>query len=215
MYITRNREPFFELVRPFLKNNGTVLDIGAGNGSFARYFNRDDFFLIDGNELTVNQFKKEFPNYSYAKLPELNFCSSFFDVIHVSHVMEHLEIEVFYKTLIEIDKCLKFGGILVVSMPTLTDFFYDDLSHVKPYNPSIFLKYLTNGKFNNLTRTKISDNYHLLKLQYRYESKKIMEFPEGTKNAIFFILNKFFGFLKILGIKKYVKTGYTIILQKG
>jgi len=95
----------------------------------------------------------------------------------------------------------------VISAPLLTDFFYDNLSHVKPYNPSIFIRYLTNIPINNNNKSKISENYELLQLEYRYKAVRIMD---GTLSILDWVLT---GLYKI-GLRRHIKTGYTIVLQK-
>ncbi len=212
---TRSRIPFFEIARNIIKPDDKVLDIGAGDGCFSRYCKRNDFYLVDGNEITIQKHKDEFPNYIYSKLPTLPFDDNMFDLIHVSHVLEHLDNQEFYETIKEINRCLKYSGHLVISMPLLSDFFYDDLSHIKPYNPAIFFKYLTKDTVNNLSRSKISEEYEIIQLQHRYDGKKLLEFPQVQGMIHFWILNKFFGGLRRIGFKKYVKTGYTIVLKKA
>jgi SAM-dependent methyltransferase len=215
-YATHNREPFFELAKDYIKDDSRVLDIGAGNGAFAKYFNRNDFYLFDGNPQTVDGLKESFRNVKQGILPLLPYDDSFFDVIHCSHVVEHLDANTLYQSLAEMDRCLKRDGVIVISAPLMWDGFYNDLSHVRPYPPAIFNNYLCSGKNNNRTRQGISGNYHIVKTVYRFKEKKLL-------NNIHFHSGKFgtyslIGFLKLLNklrIKFYDKTGYTIILQKA
>jgi ubiquinone/menaquinone biosynthesis C-methylase UbiE len=207
-YATLSRLPFYTMVKKYVKPTSNILDIGAGDGSFAKFLDRDDITMMDSNIATVEKLKTKFPNYIQGQLPTIPFVSESFDIIHCSHILEHLETEVLYLSLKELDRCLKSNGIMVLSLPLLTDFFYDDLSHVKPYNPSVFIKYLTNIPQNNNTRPKISDKYTILELQYRYKKSKLIS------DELPFILSLFNKCLYLLGFKKYKKTGYTLILQK-
>jgi ubiquinone/menaquinone biosynthesis C-methylase UbiE len=207
-YITQQREPFFQIAKDQINDHSKVLDIGAGDCSFAKYCNRKDFYMVDGNINSVKEFEKEYKNYVHSVLPSLPFPDHLFDVIHCSHVVEHLEPHMFYETIKEMDRCLKPTGYLIISAPLFSDFFYDDLSHIKPYNPNIYVKYLTNVKSNNLSRTKISKNYIVESLTYRYKAFNIIN---GEMIFPFNYINKLL--LKI-GIKKYLKTGYTIVLKK-
>lgn len=208
-FVTQSRIPFYKIVESYIKPNSKVLDIGAGSCSFSEHFKRKDFYQLDSNPKTLEKLKGIYPNYYLSKLPNIPFESNSFDLIHCSHVLEHLEPEDFYQTLIEIDRCLKSNGYLVVSLPLLSDFFYDDLSHVKPYNPAIFIKYLSPYKNNNLTREKISSQYDVKKLTYRYKAYKI--FSENLFSPINWVATGLFK----LGVRNYKKTGFTLILQKN
>ena len=217
-YITHNRKPFFEIGKNFIKENSVVLDIGSGNGEFAIHCKRNDFFLLDGNENTVKALKKEFKNVTFGVLPKLPYENLFFDIIHCSHIVEHLSPQVLYDTLKEIDRCLKNNGYIIISTPLMWEGFYDDLSHVKPYNPDLFVNLLcSNGSNKNRSREKISWNYDLIKLQYRYMEKidswKAYYIAQNSiiVKIIFGVLSRI---LKKFGFAKLKKTGYTIVLKK-
>jgi SAM-dependent methyltransferase len=216
-YITFSREPFFELARPFINKNSLVLDIGSGSeANFSKYFERNDFFLFDGNEETVNKLKQNFENVQQGSLPNLPYNDNKFDVIHCSHVVEHLTPEILYNTLKEMDRCLKNNGYLIISAPLLWDGFYDDLSHIKPYPPAIFKNYLCSKESNSRTRKLISNNYTVEKEIYRYfEVEHPLRKAINTKGNLFVTLwFKFNGLLHKLGLRYLAKTGFTIVLKK-
>lgn len=213
--ITFQRDPFFKLAREQIKPESVVLDIGAGNGSFSKYCNRNDFYLFDGNSKSVDLLKANYKNVHLGNLPHLPYEASFFDVIHCSHVVEHLEPQILYKTLEEIDRCLKSDGYLVISAPLMWEGFYSDLSHIRPYNTTVFTNYLCDNKSDWRTREKISSTYIVEKLIYRYREINLLEDIENSRNG--FLVNKLlkmFKFLQHNGLKKYEKTGYTIVLRK-
>jgi SAM-dependent methyltransferase len=215
-YITHSREHFFDLAKDLIKKDSVVLDIGAADGYFAKYYGRNDFYLVDGNQNTVNKFISEFPNYTFVTLPTLPFEDDFFDIIHCSHVVEHLQPQEFYDTLKEMDRILKPGGYLVVSAPLMWERFYDDLSHIKPYNPEIYAKYLTNYDNNSPTRKQISSLYSITNLTYRYKEYHLYDEFYNEKNSLVInILKKVINLLYRFGLRKYKKTGYTIVLHKS
>lgn len=208
-YITQSREPFFEIAKGLINSTDVVLDIGAGNGDFAVYCNKMDMYMVDGNVESVNLYSTQFKNYQHAILPTLPFKNNFFDIIHCSHVVEHLQPEILYQTIQEVDRCLKTDGYFIISAPLLSDFFYNDLSHIKPYNSEVFLKYLSaNYGQNNLTRSKISSDYQKVKLVFRYKKEYIIS---GNFN---FFISFILKVLKKIGICKYLKTGFTLVLKK-
>ncbi|HNQ67616.1 MAG TPA: class I SAM-dependent methyltransferase [Bacteroidales bacterium] len=214
-FVTTKRDVFFDIAGAYLQSDSIVLDIGTGEGSFAKHFNRDDFYLFDGNQLSVELLKQEYKNFFYGKLPVLPFEDNKFDLIHCSHVVEHLEPQVFYESLKEMDRCLRNNGYLVISTPLMWDKFYDDLSHLKPYNPNIISKYLTAQTGMNYTRDKISESYQLVELKFRYHEVFFAEkfSIDGNKFAAK-ILKKFISLSYRLGLRQYEKNGYTIVLKK-
>jgi ubiquinone/menaquinone biosynthesis C-methylase UbiE len=215
-YATHSREPFFQIAKNLLDGSTRekVLDIGAGDGTFAEFCERKDFFLFEGNPETVKSLSKRFPNVVEGKLPQLPYEDEFFDVIHMSHVIEHLQPEDVYKTLKEMDRCCKHGGAIVISAPLLWSGFYNDLSHIKPYPPESFVKYLSKVGAT-ATRLLISDKYEVEKTQYRYLPKRSREFEErinhGLKDKILYKLR--YNLNKT--VRSYELTGYTIVLRKG
>jgi SAM-dependent methyltransferase len=214
-YATQDKKVFYGIAKDYLKHGHKILDIGAGDASFARYINRKDVYMFDGNANSVEKIKNDFENCYLGRLPNLPFESNFFDLIHCSHVVEHLEPQVLYDTLKEIDRCLKNNGYLIISAPLLWSNFYDDLSHFKPYTPGVFIKYLGENDYSTLTRQKISKNYSIEKLQYRYRETSFTDGFLNTQNNLFLkLLFKFLNLLYRLGLRKYIKNGFTIVLFK-
>lgn len=214
-YATHAREPFFEIASKYIKFNSIVLDIGAGRGDFAAFQNRNDFYLFDGNTQTVEFLKQSHINVFYGKLPDLPFENDFFDVIHCSHVVEHLQPEQFYQTLKEMNRCLKTNGHLIVSAPLLWEGFFDDLSHVKPYPPVIYKNYLCSKVADPRTRESISNNYSMIEEVYRFKETKLFDKLKNTSgNFLVKSAIKFVRFLENNGMKSYQKTGYTVVLKK-
>lgn len=214
-YITQKREPFFEIARKYIKKNSKVLDVGAGDGAFSEYCDRKDFFLFEGNPESVNNLKSKFPNVFHGNLPTLPFEDKYFDIIHCSHVIEHLSPAVLHQTISEFDRCLKDGGVLVISAPLLWSKFYNDMSHIKPYNPTVIIKYLTINKYNTGTRSNISESYQVESLIYRYAEKDILEEIYFIKNKWFFWgVKKFMNLLYKMGMRKYEKSGFTLVIKR-
>ncbi len=151
----------------------------------------------------------------FGHLPLLPFKNNFFDIIHCSHIFEHLEPSEFYDSLKEINRCLSPKGHLVISGPLFWEGFYNDLSHVKPYYPFIFQKYLCGNDLNSLTRSPISKSYIQKELIYRYREKPVFNNLSFRKRNLFVLLTlKFFYLLNSLGLRKYEKTGFTLVLEK-
>jgi SAM-dependent methyltransferase len=220
-YLTIDREPFFKLAADYIRNDYVnILDIGSGEGDFYLYLknrglNVENVHLLDSNQSTVEKNKSLTKNSAYYFAPApLPFGDSSVDFIHMSHLVDHLAIPDFYNFLQELNRVLKHGGILVVSTPLLWPKFYDDLSHVKPYNPYVFFKYfIQQGRHSRFN--KIQDSYSVEKLVYRYYE---LPLDEGWSSSVPFIDMLFITSRRILrkfGIKRLQKNGYTLVLKKG
>ena len=219
-YAAHTREPFFELAARYLPDeDAVVVDVGAGDGSFARSQDLAEryhkLYLLDHNPTTVGALKEEFPDAQEYRAPEqLPFKDGEVAFIHLSHIVEHLESKELYAFLAECDRVLGDGGVLVISAPLLWDRFYDDLSHVKPYTPTVFVNYLSSGRVNASAET-ISRVYRVEDLVYRFRV------TEGVAplSSRFFIIDVLLRASRILlawlGFRRYEKTGFTLVLRKS
>lgn len=213
-YVTHKREPFFQLAIDLIKAEDRVLDIGPGNGQFADQCKRKDIYFLEGNEKSANYLKERFENVHCGELPVLPFGTHFFNLIHISHVVEHLHPAELYETLKELDRCCVPGGAIVISTPVLWEGFYDDLSHIKPYNPVVFQKYLCNGNNYSLTRKAISESYKTERLVYRLKEKKILESFKKSKSLLPSLIYEGYDFVRKNIIAQHKITGYTLVLRK-
>ncbi|MDF2159407.1 class I SAM-dependent methyltransferase [Algoriphagus sp. CAU 1675] len=215
-YITHSREPFFEIAFKYIKSGSKVLDVGPGNGSFSKFCGRNDFYLLDGNEDTVEILKKNYKNVYFGRIPKIPFEDNKFDLIHCSHIVEHLYPNELYDFLKELDRTLNSGGYLVISTPLFWEGFYNDLSHIKPYNPKVFQKYLCMLKGANPSRKSISTRYEVIELKFRYRNNydrfNFVNFKRSN------LINKFFELIfSRLSKNSFFfleKTGYTLVLKK-
>jgi len=218
-YLTSERTPFFLIAKKYIDETSKILDVGGGDGSFARTIDRSDTYMLDGNQESVDFLKGKFSNVKYGLLPTLPYESQFFDLIHCSHVVEHLSPQQLYDSLLEIDRCLKPGGHLIISAPLLSNFFYDDLSHLRPYSPFVFIKYLSLGNQHCATRPLVSKNYTIKEQVYRYNYKSDSYINFYEKMSVWYrpaiLMHKLsLKFWKWFGVRKVERTGFTIVLQK-
>ncbi|MBT3538554.1 class I SAM-dependent methyltransferase [Candidatus Parcubacteria bacterium] len=217
-YATFNRKPFFDIAKKYCEEDKKILDIGAGDGAFADYVDKKDIYLLDGNEMSCEKLREKYKNVFNHKIPKVfDFSNNFFDVIHCSHVIEHLEYSDAYEFIKELDRILKPGGILIISAPLMYTGFYNDFSHIKPYNPAVLLKYLVNGISDSSTSTIISSSYKKENLVYRHTFTQDIPIKSfGNKDSL---LNKMFYLLHLiklrLGFGIYEKSGFTLVLKKN
>lgn len=213
LYATHDRTPFFDIAKKHLTTCDKILDIGAGDGGFIKYFGRNDIYAMDGNSNAVNNLRNLKINAICAVLPDMPFPDNFFEGVHASHILEHLYPEDFYRALKEMDRVLKPNGILVISSPMMWEKFYSDLSHIKPYDPEIFKNYLCENSAKSLTRPKIG-GYRIKNLTYRYAHEELKPFILRGCNVFNFLSLLFIKLLKNIGVRYLYKSGYTIVLEK-
>lgn len=222
-FSTGEREPFYDLIDQYLPPNpdALILDIGAGDGSFPDYLNLVSRYnrlaLLDSNPQTVKRLRARFKNVIEYRIPgPIPFQDLSVDFIHCSHVVEHLYFEDLHKFLVEVNRVLSHDGIFVISSPLMWESFYNDPSHVKPYNPSVFIDYLTRSS-SNRTTPQIEEGYEVMKLAHRYKND-LPSLVEGwySTNALIDMLIQIMKILLIaLKVKRSVRTGYTLVLKKN
>ncbi len=214
-YATWDRTPFFALAKKYAEGKQTVVDIGPGNDGFARHLGRTDIHLLEGNSASYEQLKTRYPNACLYHAPDvLPFAADTVDFIHLSHVVEHLENEALYKLLKELDRVLAPNGILAISAPLAHPDFYNDLSHVKPYNPGVFLKYLVNGDATCATRPLISARYTKEELVFRHTPTALFPLRAFNNRLMRFCAYACRALAIKLGFRVYERTGFTLILRK-
>lgn len=219
-YCTMKRQLFYEIAALYLPDNKDriIVDIGAGEGSFAEqldlYNKYTNLFLLDANNQTVESLKGRTTNaILYSAPARLPFEDGAVSFIHCSHMVEHLDPKELHSFLREIDRVLNRGGILVVSAPLFWKGFYGDLSHKKPYYPSVFINYLCNGA-SQRSAESISQKFTLERLVYRYTTTDFVEW--GANNMIIDLFIQILKkILKKIGLSKYVQNGFTLVLQKS
>jgi SAM-dependent methyltransferase len=218
-YSTMDRRPFYELAVPFLPKNKDriIVDIGAGEGGFAKHLDLcgkyPNTYLLDGNIKTVQNLEGKCVRAMLYRAPEkLPFEDSSVGFIHCSHLVEHLSPSELYTFLKEINRVLIDEGRLIISAPMLWDCFYCDLSHVKPYYPSVFINYLC-GETKQRSAEHISQDFTVQKLVYRYAVIDVGDM--GAKNMVVdFVIQALKKAVQKTGFRKYQKNGFTLVLEK-
>ena len=161
-----------------LKDCDKVLDVGCGVGKFLSRC-PDKFIGIDINQdnvdiclekgLTAFQCDVTNPE-EIEKLFKTNKdeCGGWFDGIHCSHVLEHLMPDKAWKALASMSYMLKKQGTFVIRTPLMSDMFWDDFTHIKPYYPQAIRHYLIPLSTEQRTLKKIRwADFEEMKLEWR------------------------------------------------
>ena len=113
-----------------------VLDFGFGRGKYLSRFSSlgCDVTGVDANPAYVAEAKtKGYLVYSAESFASADLTS--FDVIFLSHVIEHLTSDHLAELIPRLCGMLAPEGRLVIVSPTPGDRFYHDFSHIRPYLP--------------------------------------------------------------------------------
>lgn len=217
--LSQDRGAMYDFALRYIRPEDRVLDVGCGDGAFAERRGAGETYLLDGNPATCEQLRKRFPNVTHATLPDLPFPDQFFDVIHCSHVIEHLAPELVYQLLSQMDRCLCVDGYLVLSYPVFWHGFYNDLSHVRPYSESAILRYLVHRPGDaNRTRPVVSSGFELVDKLNRYahrpEQVLICKSTGLVARLLRTVLNGISRGLSALGFRRVYVTGETLVLKK-
>ena len=124
-----------------LEFKGKLLDLGSGDGSFVDYCKEQGVDAIGIDLADGVDFEKD-------EIPE---STSSYDIVMMYSVIEH----VWNPSLLlsETSRCLKPDGVLVVVTPnidTCGSSFYDDHTHIKPYNPQGLERLMSSVGFKKL-----------------------------------------------------------------
>ncbi len=123
-----------------------VLDVGCGYGRYLRMLSRSGFDVtgVDANPELVRANREA--GLRCVTVDEWGGTREVYDIILMSHVIEHFAPSALVPFMDGYLDRLKVGGALVIATPILTRFFYDDFDHVRPYNPLGFLMVFGEGQ---------------------------------------------------------------------
>jgi SAM-dependent methyltransferase len=220
-FATRDRGPFYALAERYLPADpaATVVDVGAGHGGFVsklglvRRYAR--CYLLDGNAESVARLKELGGEALRYTAPDpLPFLDASVDFVHCSHLVEHLSPQDLHTLLGEWDRVLRPGGVLVVSAPLLWDLFYGDLTHVRPYEPEVFVKYLV-GSEGARSREVVSVAYEVMETTYRYDARPVLQGVRATYAWLDWPVLVLAKLCWALGLRRFERSGFTLVLRKG
>lgn len=150
--------------------NPLWLDVGCGYGRNLRQLSRPGLSIIgvDANSDAVEQNRsKGFECY----LPDDNRWGREYDCMLMSHIIEHFSPPDLIRFMEGYLTYLKPGGALVIATPLLTDYFFDDFTHVKPYHPESILMIF--GEGNHQVNMQSSAMLELRDLWFRTSAYKV------------------------------------------
>ncbi|MFA7216938.1 MAG: class I SAM-dependent methyltransferase [Candidatus Paceibacterota bacterium] len=134
----------------FLKNKETVLDLGAGYCDFINNISAKNKIAVDISE-ELSKYAKSGVRQIQTNVTDLSKVeNSFVDVVFASNLLEHLSDEDLEKTMNEIKRVLKSGGLFISMQPNYRlsyKTYFDDPTHKKVFSDSALESFLVSFNF--------------------------------------------------------------------
>ena len=195
----------------YFNNNGNFLDIGSGLGLGLAYAQKLGFKLY-ATEFDQNAIDFINTNFDadcfFGDLKNAKYPNNFFDLIHVSHVIEHVtDLDEF---ITEIKRVLKKGGFVCIGTPDSSSFLY------KLYNNLMFLNFKVPKIIDGIEHTFIFSNKLLSNFAHKYNFKIVEHYSEGMGESISNLFSYKINIFKKLKrlIQNFFKINQWIILKK-
>ena len=153
----------------------TILDVPCGTGWGTSLLKKaKEIYAVDNSpeaiEYAQNNFKRKNIHYQLGDMSSLQFDDHFFDAVICLEGFEHVHKDVGIKFLDEAKRVLKRGGLLIMTVPVLTDGKHSGNPH-HLYEPSI----------EELRKT-LSDRFHFMYFETVVgPESKIVYFVGNTK----------------------------------
>jgi 2-polyprenyl-3-methyl-5-hydroxy-6-metoxy-1,4-benzoquinol methylase len=156
------------------KNGGNLLDIGCAEGFFLFNASKAGYATkgIELSEDAATYAREEFGiDVETRSLEELHFSQDYFDVVTLWQVLEHLPHPV--RTLKEVYRILKPGGLVVVSTPNIEGIPAKILGgrwwnikreHINQFTTKTLMAILESGGFKNVSSSSYRESASLLML---------------------------------------------------
>ena len=116
--------------------NSSILDVGCGYGRNLQLLLKNQFKNVIGVELNPaiveTNLKNNLPCISVENFQALD---QKFNLILMSHIIEHFQPADLIDFLDFYLDRLEENGFLVIATPLMSNYFYDDFDHIKPYHP--------------------------------------------------------------------------------
>jgi len=201
----------FNFLKKFSNRKLEYLEAGSGTGRFPEILSKKYPNLlikcIEINKELVNITKAKGLDTIQGNIIETTFKDSEFDIVHCSHVIEHLGYPQIADTLDELVRIIKKDGYLIIRSPLMYPGFYFDIDHVRPYPPESIFNY-----FNNVQQQKTGKNkIKKIKIWYRREALSLNFSPNVIKRLINFSFRIMWTYIRFPFSKR---NGYILILKK-
>ncbi|MBN1252135.1 MAG: class I SAM-dependent methyltransferase [Bacteroidales bacterium] len=144
------------------KENLSVLDVGSGLCIFPLYFSKKNnklkFSCVDINQELVELAKSHNFEAYKSNILNLPFDDNSFDIVHCSHVIEHLKYPDVINAINELFRVCKKNGIVIIRTPLRVNHrFYNDIDHIRPYPPDAIINFFNNEQQQQKGKIEIKE----------------------------------------------------------
>ncbi len=138
----RDYEELFSLIKSYIKEEqASVIDIGCGVGRLSRIL-RDDskanVTCLDFSQWACDQLSQQGFKTIVSSLPNIPLPDDTFDYAVATEVLEHLDNP--EKTLLQMARVVKFGGLVMFSVPNDTLHPHEELEHQQIFTKERVIK---------------------------------------------------------------------------
>lgn len=210
-----NQERKLELESNYLRqhlinlNDIDVVDFGCGNGRLVKEL----INIHSVHRVYVTDKRKEYVDniVDEKRIFPLDLTKKY-DVVIISHVIEHCNINDFLDLMDLSISLLKHDGLLFVFGPTNHKRFFDDIDHIKPYSvSSIHSMYSVESK-NYVCCYNGRMNLKLLNVKYRYNPYSV-DYANGIFSFVYRKIGNLIGWI-LFHIGIHEKVGYMSLWKK-
>lgn len=191
---------------PPKSHKGRILDVGCGGGVYLHTLKKNgwDVYGVEMSAKAVGfaKEKMELPNIKYGTLEEAKYPGEYFEVVLMSHVIEHLFDPA--RTLHEVNRLLKKGGLLIITTPNIASvnfkifgkywFPLETPRHLNLFGESTLRKILQNSGFKVVSKQYDISSYHFIR-SVGYVSAKLAILVRLARPVLILmgVLNGFLG----------------------
>ncbi|RZD46860.1 MAG: hypothetical protein CXT78_03355 [Thaumarchaeota archaeon] len=132
-FFKSQRDKYFKkILFNHFKNSNLVIDVGCGQGDFLTQSKELGIAAegIDDKDFWITHCIKKGLKAKKGSIFELPYDDSSLDGIFLQSILEHVDA---VKSMKEITRVIKNGGIVAISCPTPEKHFWDDPTHVRPH----------------------------------------------------------------------------------
>lgn len=121
--------------RHAIAGTSKILDVGCGFGRNLAWLHAAGYAAVgvDVNPTAIASNRAQ--GLTCLQANEFEKSDEIYDIVLMSHVIEHFPPAELKEFLDNYLGRLKSGGKLIIATPLMSDYFYDDFDHVKPYQP--------------------------------------------------------------------------------
>lgn len=195
----------------FIKNK-SLLDVGFGQGKYLDLAKSIGYktFGVDVNHSYINQSKDN--GHECFHISELEKIDTRFDVILMSHIVEHLQYSEIISVIEKYISLLCDNGILIIASPVLGERFYYDITHTRPYYPqSIWHAFGQNNEELSSSRSGVKiklKDIHYVKDSFRIRNTRSYYINDGL-SVSYYTIKLFNYLLALIYLMSFRKLGIT------